>query len=51
MHELRTDRWGAGSEFLAARARTTAELLEQLAAEGFDPCEDPPSKSAARVGS
>jgi len=37
MHEGRVECWGAGSDFLAGRARTTAELLEQLATQGFDP--------------
>ena len=51
MHELRAHRWGAASDFLAARARTTAELLEQLAAEGFDPGEEPRAGTTACVGS
>ena len=37
MHAGRVERWGAASDFLAARARTTAELLEQLATQGVDP--------------
>jgi hypothetical protein len=37
MHGSRAACWGAGSDFLAGRARTTAELLEELATQGFDP--------------
>ena len=35
MHAGRAGRWGVTADFLATRARTAAELLEQLAAEGF----------------
>ena len=37
MHGSRAGCWGAGSDILAGRARTTAELLEELATQGFDP--------------
>ncbi len=51
MHELRVHRWGVASDFLAVRARTTAELVEQLAAEGFGPLEPEIAQTPAPVRS
>lgn len=51
MHELRAHRWGAASDFLAARARSTAELVEELATEGFDAFEEAHAATPVRVRS
>ena len=51
MHAGRTDLWGATSDFLAKRARRTSELLQQLAAEGFDPLDCERVETTADVGS
>ena len=43
--------YSAASDFLAARARTAAELVEQLVEQGCDPYEEHAAETPARVGS